>query len=1247
MKIVHLDPFLWKQRIHSTFKMPPKSMTSGAGAGGKKTIEETYQKMSQYEHILTVPDTYIGSIEKTELETWIYNPDLEKMEFRNIAYIPGLYKIFDEILVNALDQHVRTELDASVENKVTQIRVNFDAERNVIRVMNNGDGVPVAMHAEHQVYVPEMIFGTLLTGSNYDQSEEKVVGGKNGYGAKLANIYSTHFMIETVDAERKKKYIQTFERNMSVKGEPAITKSSVRPYTLIEFSPDLARFGLERLDGDDTMRYMMKRVIDATACTKKTVSIFLNDVKLECKSLEKYVSYYLPETVERVYEEVSDRWEIVCAVSPDQRFEQVSFVNGISTCKGGKHVDYVVTGICKKLIALMAGKRSKVELKASHIKDNMFLFVRSTIVNPAFDSQIKEYLTTNVLKFGSRCEMSDRFIEKLSKTSIVDHAQRLLQFKENIDLQKTSGRKVVRISGIPKLDDANMAGTPESQKCTLILTEGDSAKGLAVSGLSVVGRDYFGVFPLKGKLLNVRGEKMANVLKNEEIENLVKILGLQYNTSPRPKSLEETLSKLRYGRVMIFTDQDVDGFHIKGLLSNFFDVFWPELLEKPDFLIVLSTPILKVFKGKQKIDFYTLTEYENWQKETPGSHTWKAKYYKGLGTSTSADAREYFEDFEAKKICYTMSGGEGAVAGMGGAGGGTGTPPMEVSGVAKDALDLAFNDKRAQDRKAWLSGYDRQRIIQQSQKVVRFDEFVHNELIHFSEYDNHRSIPSMCDGLKPSQRKVLCAAFKRNLREDIKVAQFAGYVSEHMAYHHGEASLVGTIVGMAQDFVGSNNINLLVPNGQFGTRIQGGKDAASARYIFTYLAGLTTLIYHPKDAPLYTYVEDDGQTVEPEYYVPVIPMILVNGSVGIGTGYSTDIPQHNPMEIMDALKARMEEEKPFEPMAPWTRGFSGTFSVKEGTEGKRYENKGSYRILDDTTVEVSELPVGLWTDNYKIYLESIVVGSTSAPSAKAAKAVAKAEGGGDGTSKRSRTTASAKQTLQRFTEHHTDHVVRFVLHFKKEDLDEWRVNLEEFEKYLKLTQTISYTNLTLYDSQCRLKQYSGTPEIMEEFYLLRLGLYGKRREHMRKVLQQELDMTASKVRFIEEIIARTLDVMYREDEAIIADLEERGYPKFEASGGEKGAFNYDYLLNMRIRTLTKKRLDELRREHESKLAELRDLESKTPTDLWKEDLGALREEYTKMIEAFQSLYEEERAKTLGTQGSGGAKKKRVVAKKRA
>ena len=1184
--------------------------------------------MTQYEHILKVPDTYIGSIEKTELETWIYNPVTEKIEFRNISYIPGLYKIFDEILVNALDQHVRTEIDERVENKVTQIRVNFDVERNVIRVTNNGDGVPVAMHAEHQVYVPEMIFGTLLTGSNYDQNEEKVVGGKNGYGAKLANIYSTHFMIETVDIERKKKYIQTFSQNMSIKGEPIISRCAIKPYTIIEFSPDLARFGLERLDEGDTMLYMMKRVIDATACTKKTVNIYLNEVRLDCKSLEKYVSYYLPDTVERVYEEVSDRWEVVCAVSPEQRFDQVSFVNGISTCKGGKHVDYVVTSICKKLIALMAAKRSKVELKASHIKDNMFIFVRSTIVNPAFDSQIKEYLTTNVLKFGSRCEISDRFIEKLSRTVIVDHAQKLLQFKETIDLQKTSGRKVVRISGIPKLDDANMAGTPDSQRCTLILTEGDSAKGLAVSGLSVVGRDYFGVFPLKGKLLNVRGEKMANVLKNEEIDNLVKILGLQYNTTPRPKSLEETLSKLRYGRVMIFTDQDVDGFHIKGLLSNFFDVFWPELLEKPDFLIVLATPILKVFKGKQKIDFYTLTEFENWQRDTPGSHTWKAKYYKGLGTSTSADAREYFEDFEAKKICYTMATPSESFGAGAGAGAGAGS---SFDATAKDALDLAFNDKRAHDRKAWLSGYDRQRIIQQSQKVVRFDEFVNSELIHFSEYDNHRSIPSMCDGLKPSQRKVLCASFKRNLREDIKVAQFAGYVSEHMAYHHGEASLVGTIVGMAQDFVGSNNINLLVPNGQFGTRIQGGKDAASARYIFTYLTPLTTLIYHPADAPLYTYVEDDGQKVEPEYYVPIIPMILINGSVGIGTGYSTDIPQHNPLEIMDAMMARMEEERPFTPMAPWTRGFSGTFTKKVGSDGKRYENKGSYRIINDTTIEVTELPVGLWTDNYKIYLESIVVGSTSAPSAKAAKAEA-----GEG-ARRARAGASAKQTLQCFTEHHTDHVVRFVMHFRKEDLDEWRANLEDFEKYLKLTQTISYTNLTMYDSQCRLKQYNGTPEIMEEFYLLRLGLYGKRREHMLRVLQQELDMTASKVRFIEEIIARTLDVMYREDEEIIRDLEERGYPKFEASG-EKGAFNYDYLLNMRIRTLTKKRLDDLRRDHETKLAELRALESKSPTDLWKEDLGALREEYLKMMDAFRTLYEEERAKTQGLVIGVGKKK---------
>ena len=383
---------------------------------------------------------------------------------------------------------------------------------------------------------------------------------------------------------------------------------------------------------------------------------------------------------------------------------------------------------------------------------------------------------------------------------MIERSIKLSDFKDTIGLQKTNGKKITSLRGIEKLDDANKAGSNESLKCTLILTEGDSAKALAVAGLSVVGRDYFGVFPLRGKVLNVRDIALKKVSDNHEINQLVKIMGLKFG-GEKIKQKEDTLKELRYGRIMIFTDADVDGSHIKGLLINLFSIFWPELLEIPGFIISLATPILKVKKQKESIEFYTMTEFNTWKEKIDNLKQWDVKYYKGLGTSTSEEAKGYFTHFENKNICYTLCDEE---------------TDLSNKELSIDKIELAFDKKRSEDRKVWLKTYDKDNIIEQSQKKVYYHEFIDRELIHFSDYDCKRSIPCLCDGLKPSFRKILYSCFKRNLKKEIKVAQLAGYVSENSAYHHGEQSLYDSIIGLAQDFVGSNNIELLEPKGQFG-----------------------------------------------------------------------------------------------------------------------------------------------------------------------------------------------------------------------------------------------------------------------------------------------------------------------------------------------------------------------------------------------------------------------------------------------
>jgi DNA topoisomerase-2 len=354
-------------------------------------------------------------------------------------------------------------------------------------------------------------------------------------------------------------------------------------------------------------------------------------------------------------------------------------------------------------------------------------------------------------------------------------------------------------------------------------------------------------------------------MANAEISAIKQILGLQHG------KVYKDASSLRYGHLMIMTDQDYDGSHIKGLIINFIDHFWPSLLKIPGFLLEFITPIVKATKGKnaqkREISFFTIPEYENWKEENDGGKGWTLKYYKGLGTSTTEDAKKYFSDLGKHLKQFQISDDN-----------------------CRTLIDMAFNKKKADGRKEWLRGYSSGTFMDHTMDEIPIDDFINKELILFSMADNQRSIPSSVDGLKPGQRKVLFSCFKRNLKNEIKVAQLGGYVAEQSAYHHGEVSLYMTVINMAQNFVGSNNLNLLEPLGQFGTRLQGGKDAASPRYIFTNLSTLARTIFHPDDDPLLTYLNDDGQSIEPEWYIPVVPMLLVNGGEGIGTGWSTGIP---------------------------------------------------------------------------------------------------------------------------------------------------------------------------------------------------------------------------------------------------------------------------------------------------------------------------------------------------------------------
>jgi DNA topoisomerase-2 len=1111
-----------------------------------------YEKMDHREHIYKKANMYIGSPEALPLETYVYED--EKFVKKTISYIGGLLKIIDEVISNSIDHITRQSTSKETDTKsVKVIKINVNKETGEISIFNDGDGIPIEKHEKHNLLIPEMIFGELLTSSNYKEDDEKIIVGQFGMGVKLTNIFSTEFEVETVDHRNKKFYQQKWSNNMIVKSKPTIKASTKAPYTKITFTPDYTRFGLKGLS-DDMYTLIHKRVIDATAVTPVSVTIFFNDVKINIKDFEQYVNAYIGtnKTENPRVSESNDRWNVIVTPSEDSVFEQVSFINSTPIIRGGKHIDYITNQIIKGLTEIATKKKKLV--KPNHIKDNIRVFVNCTIVNPDFDSQSKEFLTTPISKFGSKIDLSDAFMAKLYKTGLVDKAINLTEFHTEKKLTKTDGKKTSRII-VNKLDDANKAGTKESEKCTLILTEGDSAKTMAISGLSQIGRDYYGVFPLKGKVMNTKDANAEKINKNEEISNLKKILGLEHNKT------YADLSRLRYGSVIIMTDQDHDGSHIKGLLFNLFQSLWPSLYKMDGFLKSMLTPIIKLTHSNNTVhSFYNLTDYENWNKTDEAKKSgWKIKYYKGLGTSSEKEAKEYFKNM--KLVTY------------------------QYDDKSDEAIDKAFNKKRADDRKEWLMNYDKNIVLDYKKTDVSYDKFVDEELIHFSNRDIERSINNICDGLKESTRKILFACMKRKLyKDEIKVAQLAGNVSEVTSYHHGEASLQKAIIGMAQVYVGTNNINILMPNGQFGGRLLGGNDAASPRYIYTLISNLCRLIYREEDNTILTYKEDEGLSIEPEYFIPIIPMILVNGATGIGTGFSTNIPQYNPLDIIhkckticeklsteigmihdnDTLSKAMETIMKIEIslMTPWYLGFKGTIKSKEGG----YITSGLYEFMDDNQVDIKELPIGSWTEDYKDYLEELV---------------------------------SNNKYIKDFQSHYSAKNVRFIIKLLPD------YNKTNFEKDFKMTTNLGTTNMHLYSEDAAIKKYSTTTDIMKEWAVVRIMKYLERKNHQLKQLERDYKYISAKVRFILDVIDGKIKIMNVANSVIIERLEELEYPKDPEDGNSK----YAYLLRLPISQLTKERKETLEKEALKIKEEIDILKAKKPQDIWFKELDDLEKQW--------------------------------------
>ena len=1126
-------------------------------------LKTLYQIKTEIEHILAVPAMYIGPVAAVDADMWVYDDATQRIVLRTIELIPGLYKLYDECAVNARDQILRMIHSPLLDKKfVTGISISI-AEDGTITMENDGNGIDVAKHPDNDLWVPEMIFAHLRTSTNFNKDDKKIVGGQHGLGVKLVNVWSVYACIETVDHKRGLKYVQEFKNNRSEICPPTITKvKSQKPYTKFTFKPDYVRFGMPNGLTSDMLSLLKKRAYDIAAVSDhsvKKVTLKYNDEILPVKNFQQYIDRYIgPKDIAggtglRAYEAPDERWEYAVALSPTHEFVAVSFVNGICTFKGGKHVEYIMGQITRKLCAYIE-KKKKISVNPNSIKEQLLLFLRCDIENPTFDSQTKDFMNLASAKFGSSCTVGDTFIENIAKMGVMDVACSLTEAKENKSIaKKTDGSKTKTIRGIANFVDANFAGTNKSGECTLILCEGLSALSGVVSGLSQEHKNIIGILPLKGKCLNVRGETAQKIGDNKEITDLKKVLGLE--SGKTYESIEDVHKCLRYSKVMILCDQDTDGSHIKGLCINLFHSEWASLLKIPGFLSFMNTPILRAKKGQITMVFYNEGEYQTWRHSVGAAiSSWTIKYFKGLGTSTSAEFKGYFADMKIVDFVHTGA-------------------------ASDDVVDMVFNKKRAHDRKPWLEAYDKDAYLDTGRKNVDLPEFFHNEMRHFSIYDCARSIPNGVDGLKTSQRKILFAAFKRKLTSEIKVAQFSGYVSEHSAYHHGEASLNGAIVNMAQNYVGSNNINLLEPNGQFGTRLNGGDDSASERYIFTQLNPITRKIFPEADDAVLTYLDDDGTLVEPEYYVPIIPTALVNGISGIGTGFSCSIPSYDPKQLIAYLRAKLTGAATAVNFVPYYEGFKGTIMPMDE---HKFLVKGAYEVVGADKIRITELPVGTWTMPYTTLLESLVDGGT----------------GKDG--------KKIPPSIKDFVSMCTEVAIDFTVVFPSGKLSELEASRDEngitgVHKLLKLSTTISVTNMHLFNSDRRLNKYAEIEDIISAFYDVRIGLYAKRKAFLEKELRSRLLKLTNKARYIQETLTGVVDLRKKTSVQVAELMTSRKYDTFDG--------DFKYLIKMPMDSVTEENVANIMADKENSQKDLDVLLATSLARMWLNELDILEREY--------------------------------------
>lgn len=1237
----------------------------------KKDNQDKGAALNFFEVVRLRPDTYIGSVVTVLATKWhVYSEaisegeDNENIKYvdriisEKIRYNPGLMRLIIEILSNAIDNKWRSEKHGP---PMKAIKVTVDKETGWIEIWNDGYCIPVEkeeftftdeMTGKKSVrmhYPAEVYFGKSHAGTNLKKDKIAKTSGINGIGAKCCASFSSCLTVDHANPDQKKRFVQSFRYTEDglQRDAPVVTKYNNKTgYTKISFRPDYEYFnypsakavenGEAGMD-DDLFNIIKKHVYDTAMITRLNVTF--NEEKLVVKDLTKYVRLFEPDKKRSLFEFVTSAGDQCVLVEtgyegfdPSDGVRHMAFINGIHTSQGGVHVDAWRDEIFSSLVkAFNARKTKKGEKKrkasARDIYPYFTLFIRHEVDRPSFDSQTKDYMngpevwlynSENKKEAKEWREYMDEAMTKILKWSFVKNLEENMAVKLDAVQSKKENATETRLGLGKTAQDANCAGKKNRKiRTILIITEGGSARTMAIRGSSKQpnGPDQFGTLAIKGKFTNVTKASRDAINANKEVRLLRKMLGVKKGID---YSEGENAKLLRYDEIWLMTDSDDDGIHIRGLLINFFYKEYPSLLKVPGFLSALSTPVIKLkyrlgnSKTTQEMVFWSNPSFKTWETQLlngeleEGSDIRIVKdsinYYKGLGTHSPAEAVSYFNNPTLVK--YFLEGDE------------------------QTYMDLAFGDKKDSNgvkiedkRKAWITremrdteapDYDpNAEVIEDGDYVHEGDlgisTFVDRQLIIYSRMSLSRALPNVYDGFKEAHRKIFFGISQKRLKKLEEMEVLGGAIKEITGYHHGEKSLYDTMTGMGMGFVGSNNIPLLVNGGEFGSRLEGGDDASAPRYLKTKLEDVAETLFPALDEPLYKRCKDGKTEIEYEFYVPILPMLLINGSSGMATGFSTNIPCYNPEDLVERIKCWLEDQDndevfaTFEPLKPWYRGFKGDISLvsakddeskyvawtSRGILKKKELVKGKKKEGASVWWEINEAPIGLWSYELKEEIEYLATGVPP-----------------EGTKRK-----QGEKYLKDFKFNFTANTVQADILPRKDFIPD----MDTKGNLTCLVKRSTLTNMVALDEHGYPRRYSCPEDIIKVFCKKRLSTYEKRREYYLKLWGEDLHKTNNRYLFVKSVI--TIDpktkkpqlILNQEDDMLFADMEKIGLDKVEDS--------YEYLLSMQARSFTKKRVDELAKEIEKIEAKIAALEEKTAKEWWLEELADFEKAYAKFLKA--------------------------------